>query len=183
MDETGRPAAAAAEMGVDERLLNETALVVGILAPCSMPKTEATCSGCAARTPNYVWTLNLENSVAEGLAAGEHVLSDSHAPKQTHRRSAQPNPDQSNRRWPDGRGSSVTVVVTDRGCAYEYPDGVVVQAVRRIYWRNRHIRSVRYSCHGPAYSYAGNASTMRPTTWRLRSIPLWPTPPTVTVST
>ena len=35
----------------------------------------------------------------------------------------------------------------------------------------------------PAYSYAGNAATMRPTTWRLRSIPLWPTPPTVTVST
>ncbi len=30
---------------------------------------------------------------------------------------------------------------------------------------------------------AGNAATMRLTTCRLRSIPLWPTPPTVTVST
>ena len=35
----------------------------------------------------------------------------------------------------------------------------------------------------PAHPYAGNAATMRPTTWRLRSIPRWPTPPTVIVST
>ena len=61
---TGRPVAAvAAEIGVEEQLLGRWVLPKrdsaggGILGPCSMPMTVPSCSGCAARTPHYVWTL------------------------------------------------------------------------------------------------------------------------------
>ena len=71
MDETGRPAAAAAEMGVDERLLNETALLVGILAPCSMPKDWPQAStSCQTRMPRSRLTADLRSPTRINQTAG-----------------------------------------------------------------------------------------------------------------
>ena len=45
------------------------------------------------------------------------------------------------------------------------------------------VQGIRRTGQTRVYPCAGNAATTRPTTCRLRSIPRWPTPPTVMVST
>jgi transposase-like protein len=63
--ETGRPVAhVAAEIGVGERLLGRWVRLAraaddtGILARCSMPMNAQSWNVCAAKTPNYVWTVS-----------------------------------------------------------------------------------------------------------------------------